>query len=330
MNGRSASPASPRKTKRTAALRFARQVEHQLETGAGAHREPVQERFERLARLAVDGDDDGFRALDGDGRQTRGCGVAETQAHARAGPGAELQRRGCAIGENEAAFASASARDRRIGEVVLDLAVRVDVPVEQDDRRVEIDIGLDSLLDDDRPEQPAPLLAGVGQARMGEIQIEAGIRRNEADLGARAGFQRLLGEAADARARVSRAQARKAQRRRLGEPVQEFELQRLALPKLEERAGDRSGIGVNPCRLGRGRDELKPRRRGLETDKAVSRRGGRVRPRAAAKAPRRRHEASAENRAPGRGHAPVSHYGTERLAWGLLAPDLRRKRRDHA
>ena len=63
----------------------------------------------------------------------------------------------------------------------------------------------------------------------------------------------------------------------------EFELQRLALPELEERAGDRPGIGVDPCWLGRGRDELKSRRRGLEAHKAVSRRGGRVRPRACRK-----------------------------------------------
>ena len=81
-----------------------------------------------------------FAPLDRDRRQARGRGVAQTQPHPRAGPGLELQWRGRAIGENDAALASASPAGGGIGEVVLELAARVDVPVGQDHRRVQVDV----------------------------------------------------------------------------------------------------------------------------------------------------------------------------------------------
>ena len=163
-NGRSASPASPRRTRRTAApgsrgrsnissKRAPGPIGNWLLSGSNgslgwpstATMRVFAPSMATVARRAV-------------------AALPSLQAHARAGAGAELQRRGGAVGEDEAPFAPACARDRRIGEVVLDLAVRVDVPVGEHDRRVEIDIGLDRLLDDDRPEEPAPLLAGVGCA----------------------------------------------------------------------------------------------------------------------------------------------------------------------
>ena len=200
----------------------ARHIEHQLEAGARPDRELAVQRFERLARLAVDSDDEGLCALDRDGGQARGRGAAETKPHSRPRPGAELQRRGRPVREHEAAPAPAASADGGIGEIVLDLAVGVDLPIRQHDRRVQIDVGLHRFLDDDRPEQPASLLGGVGQARVRQVEIEAGVRRNEADVGAGAGLEALLGETANARARIRRAQAGKAQRRRLSEPVGEL------------------------------------------------------------------------------------------------------------
>ena len=132
------------------------------------------------------------------------------------------------------------------------------------------------------PKSPRPCWPASVAPAVREIEIEAGIGRDEADFGARAGLEARPGEAADAGGGVGRAQARKAQRRRLGELVGEHELHLLALPELDERAGDRAGVGVSRRRLGRGRGELKPRRRGLEAEKAVGRRGGGVRPRAVA------------------------------------------------
>ena len=183
----------------------ARHIEHQFEPGARSHRKLTVERLEWLARLAVDGDDEGFCAAYRDSRQTRGRGVAEAEPHSRARSSAELQWRGRGVGENDAAFAPASPADGGIGEIVLDLAARVDVPVRQDHRGVEIDVRRLRLVDDDRAEQPAPLLAGVGRARMRQIEIEAGIRGDKADFGARARFEPFLGEAANSGSRVRRA-----------------------------------------------------------------------------------------------------------------------------
>ena len=146
-----------------------------------------------------------FAPLYRDGRQTRGRGAAETQPDTGAGPGLELQRRGRAIGENDAALAPASPADGRIGEIVLDPAARVDVPVGQHHRRVEVDVRRLRLVDDDRAEQPTPLLGGVGRAGVRQIKIEAGIWGDKADLGARARFEPFLGEAANSGSRVRRA-----------------------------------------------------------------------------------------------------------------------------
>ena len=50
-------------------------VEHQFEPGAGTHRKLGVERLERLARLAVDRNDEGFHAVDRDRRQAGARGV---------------------------------------------------------------------------------------------------------------------------------------------------------------------------------------------------------------------------------------------------------------
>ena len=275
-------------------------------------------------------DDEGFRALDRDGRQPRGRRAAKTQPHPRAGPGVEFQRRGRAVGEHEAALAPASSADGGIGEIVLDLAARVDVPVGQHDRRVQVDVRRLRLVDDDRPEKPASLLRGVGQAGMRQVEIEAGIGGDEADFGARAGLERFLREAADAGGRVRRPQARKAQRRRLGEPVGEPQLQLLALPEPDERARNRASIGESRRRFGRGRGELKRRRRGFEAEKPSPAEAGASARAARAEAPRGRRKAAAQGPRAGSGVTHLSHSGAPRAAPRMLANGLRRRGPIHA
>ena len=87
MNGRSASRVAAQ-VKANAGAEVARHIEHQFESGAGTHRKLVIERFEGLAWLAIDRNDEGFRAVDRDRRQTRGRSAAETQPARgrRAGP----------------------------------------------------------------------------------------------------------------------------------------------------------------------------------------------------------------------------------------------------
>ena len=152
MNGRSAVAAVATQLKVDARAKVARHIEHQFESCAGTHRKLVIERFERLARLAVDGHDEDFCAAYRDARKTRSRGAAKTQPHTCAGPGLELERRGRPVGENDAALAPASPADGGIGEIVLDLPARVDVPVGQHHRRIEIDVRRLRLVDDDRPE----------------------------------------------------------------------------------------------------------------------------------------------------------------------------------
>lgn len=91
-------------------------IEHQFKLRAWTHWELAVERFERLARLAVDGENEGFRAGYRDGCQTPGRGVAKAKAHTRARPGAEFQWRRRAIGQNVPGLAAASPPDRGIGE----------------------------------------------------------------------------------------------------------------------------------------------------------------------------------------------------------------------
>jgi hypothetical protein len=64
----------------------------------------------------------------------------------------QLQRRGPIVREDDAALAPASPADGRIGEIVLDLAVRIDVPVGQHHRGVEFDVGHLRLVYDNRAE----------------------------------------------------------------------------------------------------------------------------------------------------------------------------------
>src|SRR5208337_5084121 len=142
--------------------RVARHVEHELEARAGAHRELVAQRLERLARLPVDRDDNRLRPGDPYVGQSRGRRVAEPKPDARARTRLEAERRGGAVGEHEAALSPRPAGKRWIGEIVLDLAALVEAPVRKHHRDVLIGIDLLALLDNYRPEQTSALLAGVG------------------------------------------------------------------------------------------------------------------------------------------------------------------------
>ena len=146
---------------------IARHIEHQFEAGAGTHRELVQPRLERLGRLAVDGDDQRLRADDPDIGQPRRRGVAEPEPHPRAGAGGKLQRRGGAIGEDEPRRATSAVGEGRIGEIVPDLTLVVDIPVGQDDREIRVNVRLFRFVHDDRTEQAAALLRRVRLSRHG-------------------------------------------------------------------------------------------------------------------------------------------------------------------
>jgi hypothetical protein len=182
-----------------------RHIEHQFEPGARTHRKLIIEGFEWLARLAVDGHDVDLCAAYRDGSETRGRGAAETQPDTGARSSLQLQRRGPVIRESDAAVSPASPADRRMGEIVLDPAARVDVPVGQQHRRVEVDNRRLLLLDDDRAEQATPLLGGVGRAGAGQVKIKAGIGWDQADLRARVRFEAFLREASYSSDRVHRA-----------------------------------------------------------------------------------------------------------------------------
>ena len=162
-----------------------------------------------LARLAVDRHDEGRRPVDPDVGQAGGGGVAEPQAHPRAGARLEPKRRGGAVGEHEAAAPAGRSRDRRVGEVVLDPALVVKAPVRQEDDDILVHVNVVGFVDHDRTEETAALLGGVGRAGVGEIEVETGIGRNEAEFGARARREPRPGEAAVARDRIGRAQAGK-------------------------------------------------------------------------------------------------------------------------
>ena len=77
--------------------RLARHVEHQFEARAGADRHEIVQGLERLARLAVDGDDEGFCALDRQRHHSDGRGVGEAEPHPRARRGRQRQRRGAPL-----------------------------------------------------------------------------------------------------------------------------------------------------------------------------------------------------------------------------------------
>ena len=146
----------------------------------------------------------------------------------------------------------------------------VDAPVRQHDRDVLIDVEPFGLLDDDRAEQAAALLAGVGRSAMGQIEIEAGIGRREADVGACARREPRPGQAAVAGAGVGRPQAGKAQRGRFGELVDEPQLQLLALLEAEKRARRRAGVGEGRGGIGRRRGKRKARGRRPRTRRKPS------------------------------------------------------------
>ena len=111
-----------------------------------------------------------------DVRQPRGRGVAEPQPDPRAGPRLELRAARPRRWRRRGRPSARAPREGRIGEIVPDPPLLVDAPVRQHDRDVLVDVDLLGLLDDDRTEEAASLLAGVGRAGMGQIEIEAGDR----------------------------------------------------------------------------------------------------------------------------------------------------------
>ncbi len=136
---------------------------------------------------------------------------------------------------------------------------------------------------------------------MRQVEIEAGIGRDEAYVGAPARRHPRLREAADTGAGVRRPQPRKTQRGRLGELVDELEFQLLAFLETQKRAGRRAGVSVSRGRFRRGWGQGEPRGRDLEGDDAVGRSGkgfgaGRT------DRPRRRRQSSANRSAPGEAH----------------------------
>ena len=203
----------------------------------------------------------GLRAVDADVGQSRGRRVAEPKADARAGPRLEARaarrrrwrRRGRPCGPRPRASAGSAK-----SSLIWPRSSRLQS--DKHDRDVLIDVGLFGLLDDDRPEQAAALLAGVGRPAVGQIEVEARIGRGEADVGACAGREPRPGQAAVAGAGVGRPQPGKAQRGRLGEPVDEPELQLLALLEAEERARRRAGVGEVAAGSAGGGSERKTRR----------------------------------------------------------------------
>ena len=88
-----APPAPPLSTKRTLPPASRGSVEHEFEARAGRDRHEIAQRLERLARLAVDRDDQRLRALDRDRHHALGRRVGEPQPHPRARGGAQGQRR---------------------------------------------------------------------------------------------------------------------------------------------------------------------------------------------------------------------------------------------
>ena len=142
----------------------------------------------------------------------RSVGEAQTNARARRGGEAAAARRD----------APAATSVRRPG-VVAQAARLVEPPVGENDDRLEIDVGRRGLLDDDRAEQARSELARGRRAGVGQVEVEAGVGRREADLGFAAGRNRRLGEAGDPGERVGDPEAGKAQRRRRVEAVGEAE-----------------------------------------------------------------------------------------------------------
>jgi hypothetical protein len=130
----------------------------------------------------------------------------------------------------------------------------VESPNAENDDRLEIDGRRRGLFDDDRAEQTRGELARGRRAGVGQVEVEAGVRRREANLGLAAGFDRRLGEAGDAGEGVGDSQSRKAQRRRRVEAVGQAERQLFAALEPEERSRNGSVVSEQGGRRsGRGR-----------------------------------------------------------------------------
>ena len=142
-------------------------------------------------------------------------GVAPSTAIVIAARSPALARRrrtrapGGAANHCGAGDAPAVTSDRGWPGVVPQAAGCVEPPIGENDDRLEIDGGRRGLLDDDRAEQTRCELARGRRADVGQIEVEAGVGRREANLGFAAGFDRRLGKAADSGERVDDSQAGK-------------------------------------------------------------------------------------------------------------------------
>ncbi len=152
---------------------------------------------------------------------------------------------------------------------------------------------------------------------MGQIEIEAGVGRGEADVGAGARREPRLGQAAVAGAGVGRPQAGEAQRGRLVEFVDEAELQLLALFQAQERPGRCAGIGEGRRGSAGGRGQRETRR--ARPRRGESRPAGTGQMRAGA----RRHAAAArQSRMPRRSVARGLRQGRRRAVGSSWMPPM--------
>ena len=260
----------------------------------------------------------GLTPGDADRHDARGRRVGEPEADARAGRGGQRQRRRRGIGGHEGAEPPGGARDARVGKVVLIS------PLSSSRQSARTTIASTSAAGGFAssttigPKRPAADLPRGRAAGVGQIEVEAGVGRREADVELAAGRDRRLRRGRRCRRARSPSAGRESSASCLVEAVGEPQRQLFALAAAaaaaRERRRHRTRQRVGAA--GGARDRARGGR-GLETTNAVRRRRRR-RARPAAQAQSRRN-AAAEKRAAVRGAAPppVKHlrqFGTPPLA----------------
>ena len=186
-NGRSASPGFAASATKPAVAAGSRGMSNISSNRApGPDRKLVAQRLERLARLAVDGDDQRSWRPRRRSSACRAVAALPSRSRTRA-PGRAVSFSGAAAPLAKTRAPRARRPRARAGSAKSssDLAALVEAPVREHDRDVQIDVGLAASSTMIGPNSPAALLAGVGRAGVRQIEIEAGIGRREADVGAR-------------------------------------------------------------------------------------------------------------------------------------------------